>query len=299
MLELGIGADLVRGISWIVRILFLILIGIALWYGRTLQRKAIYITLIIGVFFGPLLPGVYQTWKYKKRYEKAKALFDERCKSAGEKIYKTVEDVEGVLLLNVRPEYRLSDRSDPNWLGAGVPDESGGDGYIRSFLSWEHEPRAYDKEWKVRKAEKLPGERGKLNSSPTDGEGFSVLRGYRFVDVKIPEDRVYRYQFDKSSDNSLSRVPAPFAYARYAVAYKPLFDPADRAYWVAGMTVVITDEKNNELIAEKTWYSFEPGLGNRNQRTPWSFSVTCPVTPRGTAYAPTRFFVDQVLKPRQ
>ncbi len=41
------------------------------------------------------------------RYQTALALFEERCKTAGEKITRTVEGVEGVLLLKLRPkDYR-------------------------------------------------------------------------------------------------------------------------------------------------------------------------------------------------
>ena len=41
----------------------------------------------------------------KARLAKAEAMFQERCKKAGEFIHKTVENVEGILLLKVRPHY--------------------------------------------------------------------------------------------------------------------------------------------------------------------------------------------------
>jgi len=51
--------------------------------------------------------------EFQARYDKAKAIFDERCKTAGEKIYHTVEDIEGITLLNVPQEYRHEFGSDP------------------------------------------------------------------------------------------------------------------------------------------------------------------------------------------
>src|SRR6218665_2453541 len=45
---------------------------------------------------------------------KGKALFDERCKTAGAKVYKTVEDVEGVLLQEVWPRASDSDWHNPH-----------------------------------------------------------------------------------------------------------------------------------------------------------------------------------------
>ena len=51
--------------------------------------------------------------EFQARYNKAKAIFDERCKTAGKKIYYTVEGVEGITLLNVPQEYRHKFGSDP------------------------------------------------------------------------------------------------------------------------------------------------------------------------------------------
>ena len=38
------------------------------------------------------------------RLAKAEAMLAERCKTAGEKIHRTVDNVEGVLLMKLRPE---------------------------------------------------------------------------------------------------------------------------------------------------------------------------------------------------
>ena len=258
--------------------------GIVLWYGRKWLRKAIYALLIIGIFFGPLLPGVYQTWKYKKRYEKAKALFDERCKSAGEKIYKTVEDVEGVLLLNVRAKgSRDADRHNPAWPDAALPDEMVGEGYIYTFIDWEHQQR--------------PPERGYLNSSPEDRSGFLVLNGYSFVDVREAKGVTYRYT--RTIANNVIRAPVTGAIARYAVSFRNMTDPIDRPQWVAGTVVTITDTHTDEVIAQKTWYAFEPGLGSTvGARVPWGYAIQCPAH-RGWSSGQTRMFVDQVLKPKR
>ncbi|OUL98425.1 hypothetical protein A8M77_31735 [Variovorax sp. JS1663] len=75
-------------------------------------------------------------------------------------------------------------------------------------------------------------------------------------------------------------------------------DPWDRAHWVAGTTVTITDSQTDSVIAQSTWYSFEPGLGStEGHRSPWGFAITCPKL--AWVGAPTRMFVDQVLKPKQ
>ncbi|MFV0678999.1 hypothetical protein [Ottowia sp.] len=284
MLELGIGADLLRGVGWLFRIVFFAALAWAIWSGQGWKGKGIRSLLVLAVFFGPMLPTVYRNWQHQKRYYAAKAVFDERCKTAGEKIYKTVDNVEGVLLLNVRPEIDLSELYDQNWSGAGLPDEKGGDWYIRYFLYWERQDD--------------PKRRGQINQRPKNDHGYIKIRGYSFVDIRQPNGKIYRSRFIDENYFDLSHETSPANPARYAVMYQPIIDPADRAQWVAGVTVTITDTQTNEIMAKKTWYSFEPGLGNRNQRTPWGFAITCP-RKVGSDAAQIRFFVDQVLKPKQ
>ena len=70
----------------------------------------------------------------QEKYLAAKTVFDERCKDAGYKIYKSVENVEGVTLLNV---WQGDPRNeDQMWEYAGLPKASGKDGYIQGFLFW-------------------------------------------------------------------------------------------------------------------------------------------------------------------
>ena len=63
----------------------------------------------------------------QKEYLESKAIFEERCKSAGEKIYQTVENVEGITLLNIPEDSPQSSYNDPMWENAvfswGGPEE--------------------------------------------------------------------------------------------------------------------------------------------------------------------------------
>ena len=85
-------------------------------------------------------PGWGQGYKFQKTYAFAwfgKRSFEERCKSAGEKIYQTVENVEGITLLNVPKETPQGARNDPMWEDAvfswGGPEAE----YVKKFLYWE------------------------------------------------------------------------------------------------------------------------------------------------------------------
>ena len=255
--------------------------GLALWLPRSWWAKLSTAAFVVAAFVYPVMSHVHtrQTKRdeWQARLDESMALFRERCKGAGEKIHRTVANVDGIFLENIRPKMESSDRSDPNWPDAALPDESRGDWYIRTFLFWEHH-------------EDNRNPRGYLNNQ------LSELLGYRFVDVKDADGRTYRYRLIKSELAELSRELVNGPPVRYAVSFINMVDPADRKKWIAGTKVLITDTVTNEVIAEHTWFSIEPGQGNTvSFRSPWGFAQTCPNLKGGAT--PTRFFVDRVLKP--
>ena len=68
----------------------------------------------------------------KDRLAKAQAMFAQRCEKAGEKIYRTAGDVEGIYLLKIRPE----EINFGNQFSLDDPygHDFGGEVYIKSFL---------------------------------------------------------------------------------------------------------------------------------------------------------------------
>ncbi|GAA4332762.1 hypothetical protein GCM10023165_07510 [Variovorax defluvii] len=178
MLELGAGADILRSLGWLYVGLIAFLLIAALWLLTRWWQKLMGVIIVLLVFTGPAYLRHQERSQIvderKAKYEAAKALFDERCKTAGPKIYRTVENVEGVLLLSLRPDDKAVNRANPNWPDAGLPDEAGGDAYIRSFLSREHHQ---DKR----------NLRGYLSYAPSD------LPGYRYVDVLNEDGSINRY----------------------------------------------------------------------------------------------------------
>ena len=78
-------------------------------------------------------------WR-KQYYEPAKARFDQLCQNAGEKIYRTADNVDGILLLKVRGDdekyqsNRYNPRKDQMWEDAAVESELEREGYIEEFL---------------------------------------------------------------------------------------------------------------------------------------------------------------------
>ena len=104
---------------------------------------------------------------------KSRAVFEELCKTAGEKIYRTADNVEGVTLLKVWNDESVHSE-DKLWKYAGLPEQYGQDGYIRGFLKW-----------KVKIIPKDHEEYNDVLFSPKDQNHPYILQGrYSYVDVK-------------------------------------------------------------------------------------------------------------------
>jgi hypothetical protein len=279
-LDLTPFGSVLSGIGIVYWLLALGALALALIKPKGWRDKSI-LTVIVLLVFGwqPATVGWAQ-YKAQQKLNVAMARFEERCKTAGEKIYRTVEDVEGVRLTDVRSETKASDRRDPNWPDAALPDEGRGNWYMLKFLFWEHD-RGND------------GSRGFLNNTP------SAFPGYKFVEIKAEDGGFRRIRLEKAESTNLISTPLNDQSARYAVGFENFVDPEDRKLWIAGTKVTITDTATKELMAEKIWYSVEPGQGSTaGFRSPWGFVKTCPSNTGWTSRAPTRFFVDRVLKPK-
>jgi len=238
----------------------------------------------------------------QKEYLESKAIFEERCKSAGEKIYQTVENVEGITLLNIPEDSPQSSYNDPMWENAvfswGGPEEE----YVKEFLFWEIrdddnspgflksvDPRPSARETQIR-----------LWGHPTNmSEHEKAYRGYRYADAQQKDKHFLRYRFpdDKDrKDKETLLVQAIERPSRYALEYKPIVDPADRKHWVAGVTVNIYDLQTKTLMATKTWYALNPSQGHAYQTDEWSRVEACP-DEKVLQYV--RFFVNRVIQPKQ
>lgn len=201
----------------------------------------------------------------KERLIKAQTMFAERCKSAGEKIYRKVENVDGIFLLKLRPQgvnfdrqFDLSDPYGSDLLGVG---------YLESF---------------IRDNDALPIDKSKPRRA-----------GYRYVEaISATDGKRYRYsghieepwQNDKHwlegytrfvLDSAVSEGPPP----RYGVTYDDISTKEERDYWIAGSSLKIIDLATGEVIAERRGYMIDVYQGSRaGGRSPWLFAAdhACP-----------------------
>ena len=190
--------------------------------------------------------------EWHKRYDPAKARFDQLCQNAGEKIYRTADNVDGILLLKVRgddekyQDNSYNPRKDQMWEDAAVESEFDREAYIEEFL--------------------LPY--------------TSSFPRYIYADVLQKNGLVIRYSRQKEDQNwVMDQQPTPHPRARYAVTYENDISWENRKHWIAGTTIKIIDTKTNELMAEKTMYAFVPELGYskfEQNPNPWGRGMRCP-----------------------
>lgn len=232
---------------------------------------------VSAVFFGPMVPGWIKQQEFKGRQAKARSLFDERCKSAGERIFKTTAQTEGILLPKVRQ--RTGRASDPMTPEAAAWSENSGNGYIIDFLRFAEASsrNRYGKE---------------LVETRTRFPGFA------YVEVPDPKSGT-RVRYTWTPENFLQKAPSPSERPpRYAVDFEDIVDPSDRKHWIAGTRIKVVDTTDQSVMADLTYFKFEPGLGSRaGQRVPWAHAVSCRDFPFVARIG--RHFADKVLRSDQ
>lgn len=241
----------------------------------------------------------------KEQGKAALAYWENKCKTvAGEKIYRKVEGVEGVLLLKVRPIAADPEWYDRNFPGAAFAKEAYGNYYIETFLGYEHSPSPTGEPVS-------PTRRGFITTDFNSSDP-SNKPGYRYVDV-IDEKDGTRYRYSGRWEEPwlkdkkwlkgyikfyLDRVPAPDPAPRYAVTYEDHVIPEERAMGVASTTLKVIDTQTNEVMGELTRYAIAGGFEQHTVSPPWLNAYRCPNQSVGTEAA-TRKFVDQILIPAE
>ncbi|SDE79576.1 hypothetical protein SAMN05192589_1492 [Paracidovorax valerianellae] len=233
----------------------------------------------------------------KERQRIAGEMFRERCKKSGVFIHRTVEDVEGIFVMKMRPD--KINFGDQYLLDDPYGSDVTGMGYIELFLK-----DYYDAWLKI-----SPGN----EKTPTD------RKGYAYVEAVNPADGVrYRYtgsavepwQTDKSYLKGymkfvLEKSPAHGPLPRYAVTYDDISTKEERDYWIAGSSLKVVDLQTDEVIAERIGYMVDWAQGIRlGGRSPWLLAANnaCPefAPQRGATVQLTQTvrFVNKSLKPK-
>lgn len=251
-------------------VMVLALVSLGLWLAlvkaRTLAGKLIASSLVLGaavVFVGP---RAYQGQQDMKRVAQAQAHFVERCKAAGQTIYRTVQAVDGIQLWGTRTGELARERANQHWPAAGMPKAATDMAYIDEFL-------------------------------------MGAAAAFDFVDLRIDEQSFTHYRLN---DERIGPVDPYFtseiirrSAARYLVDYRDISTAEDRSHWVAGGHVRVLDAETGELFGEMRAFAFDPGLGSLNgARQAWGSARTCEATEAERRQS-VKVFIEQVIKRSQ
>ena len=279
MIELTWILDALRAFGGAYVIFITTALLIAMTKPKSMTRKVVWSTIVIGLF-GVLpvaaiyLPAKKAEAKNKVMQEVRQAqldastkLFEEYCKTAGEQITKTVKNVDGVYWMKWRDvNFNLDEQfklNDP------YGSDCRGEDCIMNLL------RATDG-LELDQEGKEPNHQGFSyveSVDPSDGQLYRyTLRLYRPYDrEKKWAETLIRAELLKKKIEKLD--------AHYGVVWDDISTKEDREKWIAGSSLKVIDLHNNEIIAQRIGYMMDWGQGSREGfRSPWSFAEdnACP-----------------------
>ena len=273
-----------------------------------MKRMTIF-TLIIGALLATATaPASAQAVDPKARLQTAEKMFTERCKKAGEFIYRTAENVEGIFLMKIRPEKQ--NYSDQFAMDDPYGRDLGGNGYVLTFVRGSYQAQT--------KGTPYPGSPPRLGYryveaiDPQDGKRYRYTGSMKVVgrksetapNVQVELKRNPSYDlniYEFGLDRTLASGPQP----RYGVTYDDISTREERDYWIAGSSLKVIDLKTNEVMAERIGYMMDRGQGSKGAgsgRSPWLLAAdnACPAfAPRhGSTAQPYQSldFVEKVLQ---
>jgi hypothetical protein len=285
-----IAQDIFRAIGFTYVVFVMGALVLAIKWPKTRLHKGAAVCAVLGLMVvWPAVSMVQdqkrlraQQAEYQRKYQAAKAHFDERCKGAGEKIYRTVEGVQGITLAKLRPnDLNYGDQfkmDDP--YGQQAPR---GKRQIQYFLN------------------------GELNLL---WEPWTKLVGaFRFVDV-LENGQTVRYEAIRKNPSDMKAgsvlqtqtvaTPSP-----YVVSTADESTRQDREHWVACGSITVTHQPTAEVLGKRLGCMFDEGLGSTGGgRAPWHMAhrTQCPAATRVASnqtpddYGSQSRFVAGVLK---
>jgi hypothetical protein len=192
--------------------------------------------------------------------------FDHLCKTeAGEFIYKTVENVEGLYMM--RPRKRATD------------DEL-------SHLYALEDPYGYVTE-----------------GSGEDARELFVRRGwYAFLEERFPgsiSSPAYKRYIATYADNrkTLIEESTTMPKSRYGYVWRGITRPHDRELGIAGGELIVLDAQSNEVLAVRRGFIRSGDVRNKLTGVWWLVGYACPKGKKGRTDFYTFDLIREVLKP--
>jgi hypothetical protein len=225
----------------------------------------------------------YPWWLGSKRY------FEFLCKhEAGEWVFRTVDDVDGVFQMRPRPKATSADFEDK----FSMEDPYG-------YTGWEASAAA---------TLFLRPKRGYsyFETPLPPNRAFDRLRRPREVQ-EAGEGSFWRYSdyIDRSQQTPALAVRAPDRRARYGFTWRGVRRPHDRELAIAGGELIVVDLQTNEVLAVRRGFTRTGYAKDSPGGINWEFSGACPELERpsdgkrvGKDVDFTYWFVRRVLRPQ-
>ena len=228
-------------------------------------------------------PPVYKQGMNAKQY------FEALCKAeAGEFIYKTVEDVDGVYQLRPRAgasHYALRDRyvlEDPYGFTQGEADNA-----PAIFLG----PQKYS-------FFEVPIEGERLRDAGLDGKYYDASIFLR----SSPGEKVARYfGYDDRSTKSLKKEYDFKLKSRYGYTWREIKRSRDREHAIVGGELVVLDLQTNEVLGIRRGFIISGNVRNVRSGIQWETGAVCPAYRHNGVFNKrddfSYWFISKVLKP--
>jgi len=209
----------------------------------------------------------------QKYREAAWSHFRKLCnENAGEKIYRTVENVEGIFLERPRTKPSEFDLRDQHWMGDPYGLVMYPPAEIARYLNF-------------------------LDPKGIPTKRKTARQGFKYVITRQSDGKYLAHRLDPANENLVS-TRAAMQPSRYAITWRDVSTDEDRKYWVAGGQLRIIDVVTADVLGERIGYVLDSGFGSTaGGRVPWLIARrnACPPIERNVAK--DRLFVEQVLKP--
>ena len=281
MLELSGMGSVLRGMGILYWLLAIGAVALAIWQGKTRQRKALWAVIAVAVFGFLPVKQMIEQGKREAYAREAWAYFKKLCdEKSGEKIYKTHTGVKSVLVVKPLPPATDKDHFDQFWYGdpysASAHSQRGK--LEAAILASPDAPIAFDQ----------------------PGRGFDFVES--FVSTNGEENKTFIKYFYPTGRREYVQQRTDRPVSRFGISWEDISTPEDRKYWVAGSRLRAMDLADNSIVAERIGYFIEAGFGSdTGGRRPWLTSrgpnTTCP--PIRSGNFDDRWFVLKALKPTE
>ena len=285
------------------------ILGLIFWRIKDNVGKLVALGSVLVIMVLPVVwHGVedqMQIREHKARLNVVMERYQMRCKSAGEKISRTVENVEGVVWM----KWRNKEVNSSNQFRLDDPygRDCGGTDCILQLLRVTKGADLNPEE-----ARKHPeGYRFVESVDPADVKRYRYTAVIKSIHTRTP-DEVQQYIKNRGInpgpdvyDLALEREPIDQFSARYGIIWEDISTHEDREHWIAGGSVKVVDLQTNEVIAERSGWMVDRGQGSEaGFRSPWifAFDTSCPEPRRSydkhAIQDPvTALFAKKILKP--